>query len=190
MDREFLQGLGLEKDAIDAIMAKHGSKIGEKETEITNLQREKQTLGEKITQLENAGGDDGDEALKEEVKTLKGEKEQLEQRLADQAKQHKLETYVNSLGVKDPAYIMDKLSDVELKDDEFVGIDERVNELKEKHPLLFEAEESTEPPKPAKWSQGGVSTTGGNTLTREQIMKEPDRQKRQQLIRENMDLFE
>lgn len=184
-NREFLRGLGIEEEQVNAIMSRHGSTIGPKEDEITQLKSEKQRLEGEIQTLK----DNGDEDLKEQIAALEGEKQQLEQQLADQAKQHKLETYVNSLGVKDPAYIMDKLSDVELKDDEFVGIDERVNELKEKHPLLFEAEESTEPPKPAKWSQGGVSTTGGNTLTREQIMKEPDRQKRQQLIRENRDLF-
>lgn len=186
MNREFLEGLGLEKDAINAIMAKHGSAIGAKETEISNLQNEKQKLDDKITQLENAGGDDGDEALKTELETLKSDKQKLEQQLTDQAKQHKLEMYVGSLGTKDPEYVMAKLADVELKEDEFVGIDDRVDELKEKHPLLFESEE---PAKPAKWSQGGVSTAKGGSLTREEIMQEKDASKRQKLILENKQLF-
>lgn len=188
MNREFLEGLGLEKDAINAIMAKHGSAIGAKETEISNLQNEKQKLDDKITQLENAGGDDGDEALKTELETLKSDKQKLEQQLTDQAKQHKLEMYVGSLGTKDPEYVMAKLADVELKDDEFVGIDERVDELKEKHPLLFEAEEPN-PKNPKKWSQGGVNTVNNGSLTREEIMQEKDASKRQKLILENKQLF-
>lgn len=190
MNREFLEGLGLEKDAINAIMAKHGSAIGAKETEISNLQNEKQKLDDKITQLENVGGDDGDEALQTELKNLKEDKQKLEQQLTDQAKQHKLEMYVGSLGTEDPEYVMAKLADVELKDDEFVGIDERVDELKEKHPLLFENEQSQEPKQPKKWSQGGISTVQNGTITKAEIMNEPNRATRQQLIRENKHLFE
>ncbi len=196
MNREFLEGLGLEKDAINAIMAKHGSKIGEKETEITNLTNEKQKLDDKITQLENAGGDDGDSNLKERIKTLETEKGELETKIqqkdqekADLVKQHKLEMYVNGLGTKDPAYVTDKLKDVELNDEgEFEGIDEQVEELKEKHPLLFEQEQQ-EPNKPKPWAQRGNGTVNKGELTAEQIMEVKDKKERQRLIQENKDLF-
>jgi hypothetical protein len=185
MNRDFLKGLGLEKEAIDTIMARHGSEIGDKETEITNLNKKITGLEDDIADLQ----DGGDEELKGQLATLEKEKKDLEQQLADQSRQHKLETYVNSLGTKDAAYIMAKLDDVELKDDEFIGIDERVEELKEAHPLLFEADEPKEPQKPKPWSQGGNGTVNKGTWTREQIMEVRNPQERRKLISENKELF-
>lgn len=150
MNRDFLRGLGLEDEQVNAIMSRHGSTIAEKEDEISDLNKQIKDLEDDVADLE----DGGDDELKDQLEALKDEKSGLEQQLSDQAKQHKLETYVNSLGTKDPAYIMDKLSDVELEDDEFVGIDERVEELKEAHPLLFEVEETGSSAKPKPWAQG------------------------------------
>lgn len=187
MNRDFLKGLGLEKKAIDSIMARHGSEIGDKETQITNLNKDITALEDDVADLQ----DGGDDELKDKITTLETEKEGLEQQLSTQHKQHKLETYVNSLGTKDPAYIMAKLDDVELKDDEFIGIDDRVEELKEAHPLLFEVDEPEpqEPQKPKPWAQRGNGTVTGGEWTKEKIMEVKDAGKRQRLIREHRDLF-
>lgn len=151
MNRDFLRSLGLEDEAINSIMSRHGSTIAAKEDDIT-------TLNKKIKELEDeANNVDVDEEATKQIVNLEKERDELKADLANQSKQHKLETYVNSLGTKDPAYVMDKLSDVEMEDGEFVGIDEKAEELKEAHPLLFEVDEPENPAEPAKpkpWSQG------------------------------------
>lgn len=188
MNREFLRNLGLEDEQVNAVMSRHGSTIGEKEDEIANLTREKDKLDRQYQKLK---ADNGDSELKQQVETLETEKTKLEEQITAQAKQHKLETYVGGLGVKDQAYILDKLADVELEDDEFVDIDERVEELKELHPLLFESEEpeQTEPPTPRPWGQRGNGTVGSGNWTKEKIMAVENTAERQRLIAENRDLF-
>lgn len=187
MNRDFLRGLGLEDEQVNAIMGRHGSTIAEKEDEIGKLNKQIEDLKSDVADLK----DGGDEDLKEQITTLEANKQSLEQQLADQSRQHKLERYVDSLGTKDPAYIMAKLDDVELEDDEFVGIDERVVELKEAHPLLFEADEPEpqEPQKPKPWAQRTNATVEGGTWTREKIMAVENVRERQRLIAENRNLF-
>ncbi len=157
MNRDFLRGLGLEDEQVNAIMGRHGSTIAEKEDEIGKLNKQIEDLKGDVADLK----DGGDEDLKEQLATFEKDKQSLEQQLSDQSRQHKLERYVDSLGTKDATYIMAKLEDVELEDDEFVDIDKRVEELKEAHPLLFEADEPKEPVKPKAWAQGN-STVGDN----------------------------
>lgn len=187
MNRDFLKGLGLEAETVEAVMARYGTSMANKETEITKLNQKIESLENDVTELE----DNGDEELKGQLTTLEKEKQDLEQQLADQSRQHKLERYVDSLGTKDPAYIMAKLDDVELEDDKFVGIDERVEELKEAHPLLFEADEPEpqEPQKPKPWAQRTNATVEGGAWTREKIMAVENVRERQRLIAENRNLF-
>lgn len=199
MDREFLLGLGLEKDAVNAIMAKHGSKIGEKETEITNLKNEKQKLDEKITQLENAGGDDGDSKLKERIKTLETEKSDLETKLQqkDQEKdalkvKHAAERQVIEAKALDVTSVLAHvdLSEAELDGNGNVqGLAEKLESLSEEKTFLFEVQEAQEPNKPKPWAQRGNGTVNKGGITKEQIMKTPDKRERQRLIQEHKDLF-
>lgn len=188
MNRDFLKGLGLESEQIDSIMGRHGSAIATKETEITEWKNKHEAADHQLARLK---ADNGDVKLQKQLETAEQANKDLQEQLATQSKQHKLETYVNSLGTKDTAYIMAKLEDVELEDDEFVGIEERVEELKEAHPLLFEADEPApqEPQKPKPWAQRGNGTVTGGEWTKESIMAVEDVGKRQRLIRENKDLF-
>lgn len=194
MNRDFLESLGLSKDQIDSVMAKHGSTVNSLQDDIRTLEKSKEQLEEQnkqhSDQLEELKGSEKDDDLKARIQELQDENEQLKEQhdtdLSEQQRQSKIEIAVAKLGTKDDEYIKAKLNDLELKDGELNGFDDRINELKEAHPLLFE---SSEPAKPAKWSQGGISTNTTGTLTREQIMQEPDRATRQQLIRENKDLF-
>lgn len=198
MNRKFLEELGLEKETIDAIMARHGRTVNELQESIQSLEKEKEQLDERIKQheeqLDELGKNSGDEELKKQIEDLKQANEQLAEEKASELSEmqhaHKVALTVKDLGVKDEDYIISKLSDLKLKDGELVGVDERVDELKEKHPLLFEDAQAQEPEQPKKWSQGGVSTVQNGTITKKEIMNEPNRATRQQLIRENKHLFE
>ena len=199
MNREFLEGLGLEKDAINAIMAKHGSKIGEKETEITNLTNEKQKLDDKITQLENAGGDDGDSKLKERIKTLETEKGELETKIQQKDQEqaalkvkHAAERQVIEAKALDVTSVLAHvdLSEAELDEDGNVqGLAEKLESLSEEKTFLFAVQETQEPNKPKPWAQRGNGTVNKGEITKEQIMKTPDKRERQRLIQEHKDLF-
>lgn len=199
MNREFLEGLGLEKDAINAIMAKHGSKIGEKETEITNLTNEKQKLDDKITQLENAGGEDGDSKLKERIKTLETEKSELETKIQQKDQEQaalKVEHAAERQAVEAKALDVTSvlahvdLSEAELDEDGNVqGLAEKLESLSEEKTFLFAVQETQEPNKPKPWAQRGNGTVNKGGITKEQIMKTPDKRERQQLIQEHKDLF-
>lgn len=192
MNREYLESLGLETDVINQIMKEHGKTVNPLKDSVSSLEKEKTQLEERVTKHEDQldelkKGDDTDLSkqitdLQSENKTLK---ETHETELAEQKRNHAIQLAVKDLGTADDVYISEKLSGLELKDGELVGFDEKVEELKEKHPALFD---SAEPVKPKKWSQGN-STTNSGALTREDIMKETDPNKRQELIRENRELF-
>lgn len=181
MNRSFLEELGLEKETINAVMAKHGSTVNDLQDTVKTLEKEKEQLDERISQyegqLDELKDNSGDDELKSQIEDLKAANEQLKteksEELTQMQHQHKVALTVKDLGVQDEEYISSKLNDLELKDGELVGLDDRVNELKEKHPLLFESEDASkpsEPSQPKKWSQGGVSQTmGDGKVTREQF---------------------
>lgn len=168
MKREELAELGLEKETINAVMALHGTTVND---------------------LKN---NSDDSELKKQINQLQTNNQELKDSQANEIselkRRHKIELAVKGLGVKDEEYISAKLSDLELDDDgNLKEFDSRVDELKEQHPLLFEAN-SQEPVTPKKWSQGNATIMNGK-ISREEIMKEPDRHKRQDLIDKNQHLF-
>nr|DAE10369.1 MAG TPA: minor structural protein [Siphoviridae sp. ctwrX9] len=79
MNREFLEGLGLEKEAIDKVMAEHGKAIQAvkpAQDELAGLKTEKATLAQQLTDLQNTlktqeGELSSVEDLKKEVETYK-----------------------------------------------------------------------------------------------------------------------
>lgn len=195
MKREQLSELGLEKQTIDAVMALHGSTVSELNDEVRTLKKQNEQLDEQVEsysqKVEELNNNSQDEDLKAQLQQLEDDNEALKQKqaqdLAEMKRQHKIELAVKGLGTKDEAYIASKLSDLELTEDgNLADFDSRVSELKEQHPLLFEAEE-TQPLK--KWSQGN-STVASGTLTKQDIFNEKDATKRQQLIQQNPHLFE
>ena len=194
MKREELQGLGLESSQINAVMGMHGSVVNDLNDRVRTLEKESEQLKERnqsyadeIKSLkENSSDEELKAKLEEAEKRQESMKQEHEQEKHDLNRKHKIELAVKSLGVNDEKYIADKLSDLELKDGELVNFEERANELKEEHPLLFKDEE----PKPAKkWSQGGTSTINQSPMSISEIMQVKDPSERQKLIAENRDKF-
>lgn len=79
MNREFLEGLGLEKEAIDKVMAEHGKAVQAvkpAQDELEGLKTEKATLTRQLSDLENTLKSNEEELknvadLKNEVETYK-----------------------------------------------------------------------------------------------------------------------
>lgn len=196
MKREELVELGLEKETINAVMALHGTTVNNLKDEKRTLETEKEQLTQQVEQysseLDDLKNNSSDSDLKEQINQLQANNQELKDsqanELSELKRQHKIELAVKGLGVSDEEYITAKLSDLELDEDgKLKEFDNRVNELKEKHPLLFEGN-SQEPVTPKKWSQGNATVMNGK-LSREEIMNEPDRHKRQELIDQNQHLF-
>ena len=194
MKREELQELGLESSQINAVMGMHGSVVNDLNDQVRTLEKESEQLKEQnqsyADEVESLKENSSDDELKAKLDDLEKQQKSLQQEhqreLNDLNRKHKIQLAVKSLGVKDEEYVTDKLSDLELKDGELVNFEERTNELKEKHPLLFEDDE---PKQAKKWSQGGTSTINQSPMSISEIMKVKDPNERQKLIAENRDKF-
>lgn len=194
MKREELQELGLESSQINAVMGMHGSVVNDLNDQVRTLEKESEQLKEQnqsyADEVESLKENSSDDELKAKLDDLEKQQKSLQQEhqreLNDLNRKHKIQLAVKSLGVKDEEYVADKLSDLELEDGELVNFEERANELKEKHPLLFEDDE---PKQAKKWSQGGTSTINQSPMSISEIMQVKDPNERQKLIAENRDKF-
>lgn len=195
MNREFLKGLGLEDDAIEKIMAEHGRTLNDTKNQLDTVTTErddlKSQLSERDEQLEELKKVDADglqakiDELQEANETTKNE---YEEKLQQQAFEHKLHNTLKESGVRN-AKAVKALLDIEsikLDGEDLLGLDDQLKALQESDGYLFESDDG-QGYKP-NFTTGNHSK-GSGALTKEQIMQEKDNTKRQQLIRENSHLF-
>lgn len=149
MKREFLEGMGLEKEAIDKIMAEHGKTVESHKSKAETLQTNVDDLNEQLTQR--------DKDLKDLKKQAEGN-EELQQKYNDLEKQYTedktaLETKVRdtqlSSAIKlalagkvhdsDIAISQIDKQTIELGEDGNIakGLDEQIKTLQESKPFLF-----------------------------------------------------
>lgn len=171
MKREFLEGLGLEKDKIDSIMAEHGKTMESQKTKVTDLTA---SLDDVKKQL-----DQRDKDLKDLKKQAEGN-EELQKKFTDLEKQYKTdkdayetklkETQLSSalkLALSGKVHdadlvtgLIDK-SKIELGEDGnvFKGLDEQIKSLQESKSFLFV---STQKPDIKGFIPGGGSNDPDN----------------------------
>lgn len=171
MKREFLEGLGLEKEAIDKIMAEHGKTVESHKTKAAGLQSSIDDLTGQLAQRDK------------DLKTLKKQaegSEGLQTQLADLQKKYDTDKKDYETKIKDTqlssalklalngkvhdtdlvAGLIDK-STIELGEDGNVtkGLDEQIQTLQESKSFLFVPEENPAPEikgaKPAEGDPGG-----------------------------------
>lgn len=185
MNREFLKGLGLEKEAIDSIMAEHGKSVQSAQSlnsEIATLETEKAELTTKAKQYDK---------LKEQNETLTT---QLEEAQSDSEKSKRDATIEISLHKakakeKYAEFIKKQLVDVDASQ-----IDSKLTELQADMSELFEVEPAEEKPKEKingfqiidNRLKEGSEPDG---WTKEKIMAIADTKERQRKISEHKDLF-
>lgn len=173
MNREFLEGLGLEKDAVDKVMKEHGKTLNdtkEKADKVEGLENQiedyKQQLTERDTQLEELKKVDA-EGLQAKIdelqQTNETQKTEYENQLQKQAFDHKLESTLSNAKVKNTKAVKALLDTekIKLDGDKLLNLDDQLEALKESDAYLFEQEESTEPPKPSFTT--GQHQKGGTT---------------------------
>lgn len=173
MNREFLEGLGLEKETVDKVMKEHGKTLNdtkEKADKVGSLENQiedyKQQLTERDTQLEELKKVDAEglQAKIEELQqTNETQKTEYENQLEQQAFEHKLESTLSNAKVKNTKAVKALLDTekIKLDGDKLLNLDDQLESLKESDSYLFEQEESTEPPKPSFTT--GQHQTGGTS---------------------------
>lgn len=188
MNREELKELGLTDEQINSVMASHGKVVNatkqELDTVTTDRDGLKAQLSDRDKQLETLSKVDA-KGLQAEIERLKGEN-------ATQAFNFSLEKALTGAKVRNPKALKALLDSETLKldGDKILGLDGQLEAIKESDPYLFEVEQAAPPPNTPNIVAGGNPNGGSMTLTKEQIMKEPDTIKRQQLIQSNRQLFQ
>lgn len=151
MEREFLKGLGLEKDAIDKIMAENGKDIELEKGKVKDIQSQlvtaNNTIKERDKQLETLkNSPDNPETLKQQIQQL-----QDDNKVKDEAHQKEIkELKVNSAlekaltnakakNAKAVQALLDLGDDVELNEDGTIkGLDEKIKALKKSDAYMFD----------------------------------------------------
>lgn len=172
MKREFLTELGLEKEAIDKIMAEYGKDINAEKEKLTALEQEKNALTENL-QAANAtiDGFKAKDLDVEKVQKLATEwqkkYETAEQAREQQERNTVLMQALDKTNTLD-ADLLKSCIDMDAlvyKDGKYIGLDEQLESIKENKPYLFE----TAKPKPTiKGANVGDPsdpfTTGGSQV--------------------------
>lgn len=172
MNREFLEGLGLEKETIDKVMAEHGKTVNTTKEQLDTVTTERDNLKEQLTDRDTQLNDLSDkvkdsEELTAEINRLKEENQtatkELQNKLDTQAFEFKLDKALTGAKVKNTKAVKALLDTetIKLDGDKLLNLDEQLEALKESDAYLFEQEESTEPPKPSFTT--GQHQKGGTT---------------------------
>lgn len=203
MDRKFLEELGLEKETIDKVMLEHGKVVNEtkkKADKVESLETQindyKQQIADRDTQLADLGEKaEGNKALQAEIDRLKSENEtakgEYQAKLDKQAFDFALKDTLTANNVHNPKAVQALLDieSIKLDGEQLLGLTDQLTALKESDPYLFKQDQQQN--SSPQIVAGGNPNGGGNaTMTKEAIMKEPDNNKRQQLIKENAHLFQ
>lgn len=179
MNREFLEGLGLEKEAIDNIMKEHGKSVNatkhELETVTTDRDELKTQLTDRDKQLEELSAKaKGNEELTAEIERLKNENTttaaDYQAKLDKQAFDFTLDKSLTGAKVRNPKAVKALLDTEKIKLDgsKLLNLDDQLAALKESDPYLFETEEKPGLGGRTPHTPSGQAPTG---ITKEQFEK-------------------
>jgi len=164
MQREFLRGLGLERDVEDRIMAEHGRTVGNLNTQVTNLNAEVETLtgqiaerDAQITQLSE--NNQGNTELQEQIANLQRDLEardtEAQTALSNTRLDYEIRLGLQSAGARNvtaASALLDRNAIRFGEDGTIVGLDEQIKTIQEANDYLFQS--ATPDPAPAKPSIG------------------------------------
>ena len=156
MKRKFLEDLGLEKEAIDKIMAENGNDVNAAKADYDSLKQQLDAanvqIRERDTQLENLKNSTGDmEALKQQIVSLQSDNQATKERYEADMKDLKLSTAIK-LALGDSAQdadlvagLFDKSKLIMSDDGKITGLDEQMKVLKKEKAFLFKEEKAPQP---------------------------------------------
>lgn len=147
MKREFLEGLGLEKEVIDKIMTENGTDIEKHKQEAEKAKSDLKEVQEQLTtttatidELKKSVGDN--EVLKGKIQEYETQINDLKTNSENTKKEFSLREKLKDAGIKDVDYLIFKHGGLEKfafdKDGNPIGIEETINPYKESIPYLFE----------------------------------------------------
>lgn len=169
MKRKFLEDLGLEKDAIDKVMAENGADIEAAKAEYDALKQERDSLAAQVTerdgQLETLRKSAGEnEALTKQIADLQAENLAAKQQYEADMKALKLSTAIK-LALGDTAQdadlvagLFDKSKLILSEDGKVTGLEEQLKSLKKEKAFLFKEEKA-----PQQQIKGGKPADGKGT---------------------------
>lgn len=151
MEREFLKGLGLEKDAIDKIMAENGKDIELEKGKVKDIQSQlvtaNNTIKERDKQLEILkNSPDNPETLKQQIQQLQDDNKAKDEAHQKEIKELKVNsalekalTNAKAKNAKAVQALLDLGDDVELNEDGTIkGLDEKIKALKKSDAYMFD----------------------------------------------------
>lgn len=168
MKRKLLEDLGLEKEAIDKIMAENGNDVNAAKADYDTLKQQldaaKQQVQERDGQLEQLKNATGDvEAMKQQIAALQAENASAKEKYESDLKELKL-TAAIKLAIGTSAHDADLVAGLfdkgklVLNDDGTVsGLEEQIKAVKKDKAFLFKEE------KPGTVIKGGKPAESGGT---------------------------
>nr|DAL02152.1 MAG TPA: minor structural protein [Caudoviricetes sp.] len=169
MKRKFLEDLGVEKEAVDRIMAENGNDVNAAKAEYDSMKQERNTMAAQVAerdkQLETLKNSTGDmEALKQQIITLQADNQAAKEKYDADMKELKLSTAIRlALGESTQdsdlvAGLFDKSKLILSDDGKVTGLEEQLKSLKKEKAFLFKEE------KPAQVQiKGGKPVEGAGT---------------------------
>lgn len=169
MKRKFLEDLGLDKDAIDKVMAENGADIEAAKADYDALKQERDSLAAQVTerdgQLETLRKSAGEnEALTKQIADLQAENLAARQQYESDMKELKLSTAIK-LALGDTAQdaelvagLFDKSKLILSEDGKVTGLEEQLKALKKEKAFLFKEEKA-----PQQQIRGGKPADGKGT---------------------------
>ena len=156
MKRKFLEDLGLEKEAIDKIMAENGNDVNTAKADYDSLKQQLDAanmhIQERDIQLETLKNSTGDmEALKQQIASLQSDNQATKEKYEAAMKDLKLSTAIK-LALGDSAQdadlvagLFDKSKLIMSDDGKITGLDEQMKALKKEKAFLFKEEKAPQP---------------------------------------------
>ncbi|MDO5714824.1 MAG: phage scaffolding protein [Tissierellia bacterium] len=154
MKREFLEGLGLEKEVIDKIMAENGNDINKEKEKLKIKEKELKVANEKLDEANRtiASYKDMDiDEIKQSAEDWKGKYEEAKEKMENIKNDATLTKALTEINTIDPELLKLTLDHEMLKydDGKVIGLEEQIKSIKEAKPYLFKTEEGREnPPDP------------------------------------------
>lgn len=174
MKRKFLEDLGLEKEAIDKIMAENGNDVNAVRAEFESVKQQLEAANSQIQerdkQLEALKKSTGDnEAMQKQITDLQTENKAAKEKYESEMKDLKLSTAVK-LSVAGIAHdtdivsgLLDKSKLILSDDGKVSGLEEQINALKKEKSFLFKEGEKTGAKSDAGTKKTGYTPTTGRT---------------------------
>ena len=165
MKRKFLEDLGLEKEAIDKIMAENGNDVNAAKADYEALKQQLEAANTQIQerdgqleQLKNATGDV--EAMKQQITTLQAENKTAKEKYEADLKDLKLSAAIK-MAVGNSAHdadlvagLFDKAKLILSEDGQVTGLEDQLKAIKKEKAFLFKEEKAPQQIKGGKPAEG------------------------------------